>query len=96
MPHLRYHLFFFYYYSTTTTTTTTYHEIEVPGMKTADISITTGSKSTEDVKCLRGLVVGIKHTPWVVPPGFLIRGFTVNDITTVGRELLTIHQLERL
>ena len=62
------------------------HEIQVPGMETTEIGISTGRKGPENVEGLGTLMVGLDHVEGVVPTSLLGELLGVDDVPTVRGE----------
>ena len=58
-------------------------KVQVPGMETTEIGISTGRKGPEDVEGLGTLMVGLDHVEGVVPTSLLGELLGVDDVTTV-------------
>mmetsp|Transcript_25539 Transcript_25539/g.38119 ORF Transcript_25539/g.38119 Transcript_25539/m.38119 type:complete len:385 (+) Transcript_25539:361-1515(+) len=71
----------------------TLHKIKVPSMQPADISVSSSTECTQDVERLCTLMVGLDHLARIVSAGLLVKGFRVDNISTVGWKSNTVLHL---
>mmetsp|Transcript_33312 Transcript_33312/g.94789 ORF Transcript_33312/g.94789 Transcript_33312/m.94789 type:complete len:356 (-) Transcript_33312:298-1365(-) len=60
-----------------------FDKVQVPGMKSRNIGVSSSGESTKDVKCLRTLMVGFDHVERVVAAGLWCKVFPVDIVSAV-------------